>query len=50
MEETSIKDIRNLSQEEINHLIEDMLRRGWMVKKMGKDAIHFTRPVMEYTQ
>lgn len=50
MEETSIRNIRNLTQEEINQLIEDMLRRGWVVKKIGKEAIHFARPVMEYTQ
>lgn len=50
MEEISIKSIRGLNQEEVNQLIDEMARRGWSVKAIGKEAIHFTRPVMEYVQ
>lgn len=48
MEETCIKSIKNFTDEEIAQLIVDMQQRGWQVKKLGKEAIHFSRLVAEY--
>lgn len=48
MEETCLKSIKNFTDEEISQLIVEMQLKGWSVKAIGKESIHFCRPVKEY--
>lgn len=48
MEETCIKQIKGWTEEEISQLIVDMQSRGWYIKAMGQEAIHFARVIKEY--
>lgn len=48
MEETCIKSIKGWTEEEISQLIVEMQLRGWSVKAVGREAIHFGRTIKEY--
>jgi hypothetical protein len=48
MEETCLKSIKGFTDEEISQLIVEMQLKGWFIKAVGKEAIHFARLIKEY--
>ncbi len=48
MEEACVKSVKGWTDEEISQLIVEMQLKGWSVKVIGKESIHFYRLVKEY--